>query len=122
MSGAIPATDLKIAGYRIDKIIGTGGMGVVYKGVQLALEREVAIKVLPKELAEDSMFVASFAREARTAAKLHHPNIVSVIDFGHFEGSYYLVMQYVEGRTLNSIMALEPLPIKRVLAITSQLA
>jgi len=79
-------------------------MGEVYEGVQKALKRPVAIKVMSRHLADKSEFRARFEREARTAAMLSHPNIVHVFDFGQFEGMYYMVMDYIEGQSLSAVL------------------
>ena len=91
--------------YRIEALIGHGGMGAVYKGRQPALERAVAIKLLPAEVASDGQFIARFHREARTLARLQHSGIVSVYDFGQTgEGNPYFVMEYVDGTDLQRIL------------------
>jgi serine/threonine protein kinase len=91
--------------YRIESIIGRGGMGAVYKGDQQRLGRHVAIKLLPSELAEDPDFVARFEREARTLAKLDHPGIIHVHDFGQTsEGHLYFVMEFVDGTDLHHLI------------------
>ena len=89
-----------IAGYRIESRIGRGGMGVVYRAHHLNLERQAALKVIAPDLAESSGFRERFAREARIAAALAHPNIVTVYDAGEVDGTLYLAMQYVEGSDL----------------------
>lgn len=91
--------------YRIGSIIGRGGMGAVYKGDQERLGRPVAIKLLPSELADDPNFVARFEREARTLAKLDHPGIIHVHDFGQTsEGHLYFVMEFVDGTDLHQLI------------------
>ena len=80
--------------------IGQGGMGVVYRARHRGLDRAVAVKVLYTNLPEHASFAERFAREARTLAKLHHPNVVAVHDFGEREGLYYLIMELVEGVNL----------------------
>ena len=91
--------------YQITEMIGRGGMGVVYKGKQTSLDRVVAIKLLPLEVSIDRDFGERFVREARTMAKMNHPNIVSVFDFGHTtEGHLYFVMEFVEGTTLHHLI------------------
>jgi serine/threonine protein kinase len=91
--------------YEILEIIGRGGMGAVYKARQLALDRAVAIKLLPLEVSVDREFAERFKREARTMARLNHPNIVSVFDFGTTtEGHLYFVMEFVEGTTLHHLI------------------
>lgn len=91
--------------YKVDRLLGRGGMGEVYAGTHLRLERAVAIKILHGDLNDNAAFVARFAREARTAAKLEHPNAVHVYDFGSLEdGSTYLVMEFIEGVTLREVL------------------
>ena len=90
--------------YRILEKIGAGGMAVVYKGEHMYLKRPVAIKVLPPEMAKSREFVKRFFKEAEMASKLDHPNIVKVLDFGDEDGLLYIVMQYVEGETLERIL------------------
>ena len=94
-----------IAGYRIDARIGRGGMGVVYRAHHLQLERQAALKLIAPDLAESSGFRERFAREARIAAALAHPNIVTVYDAGEVDGTLYLAMQYVEGSDLAEILS-----------------
>jgi serine/threonine-protein kinase len=96
-----------IAGYRIESRIGRGGMGVVYRAHHLNLDREAALKVIAPDLAESSGFRERFAREARIAAALAHPNIVTVYDAGEVEGTLYLAMQYVEGSDLAAMLTVE---------------
>jgi|GEM_PF-1202922 len=92
----------QIGGCRIERLIGRGGMGAVYEAVQLSLERQVALKILPENVSEDEIYTARFEREARSIAALNHPNIVQVYDMGKDEASglYYIVMEYVEGGSL----------------------
>jgi len=86
--------------YRIVEQLGRGGMAVVYKAYQASLDRYVAIKVLPFFQAQDPTAMERFYREARAIARLEHPNILTVFDFGQVDGTLYIVMQYVEGGTL----------------------
>jgi eukaryotic-like serine/threonine-protein kinase len=91
--------------YRLDAKIGEGGMAVVYRGYDLLLRRQVAIKVLRPRFAKDSEFVARFVFEAQAAAKLSHPNIVNTYDVGHVDGGHYIVEEYVAGETLAALIA-----------------
>jgi tRNA A-37 threonylcarbamoyl transferase component Bud32 len=84
--------------------LGRGGMGAVYKARQPRLERFVALKILSPEKQNDPQFAERFEREARVLARLSHPNIVSVYDFGEVQGRYYLLMEYVDGLTLRQVM------------------
>jgi serine/threonine-protein kinase len=89
-----------LGGYELISKLGQGGMGAVYKARQTTMDRLVALKVLPKNLARNEAFIQRFLREARAAGKLQHPNIVAGIDAGCADGYYYLAMEYVEGRSL----------------------
>ncbi|HRQ87926.1 MAG TPA: bifunctional serine/threonine-protein kinase/formylglycine-generating enzyme family protein [Bacteroidia bacterium] len=91
--------------YQIESFLGRGGMGAVYKGRQTALDRPVAIKLLPAEMAADDSFIVRFQREAQTLARLQHPGIVAVYDFGQTgEGHLYFVMEYVDGTDLQRLL------------------
>jgi CheY-like chemotaxis protein/tRNA A-37 threonylcarbamoyl transferase component Bud32 len=93
-----------VAGYRIEERIGRGGMGLVYRAEHLNLRRRAAIKIIAPELAEASGFHERFNREARIAAALQHPNIVTVYDAGEEGGLLYLAMQYIEGSDLSTVL------------------
>ncbi|MBY0400233.1 protein kinase, partial [Myxococcota bacterium] len=90
--------------YQIVGELGRGGMGIVYKVKDTALDRLVAFKVLPQALTENEQAVTNFIREAQAAAKLNHPNIVTVYDTGEQSGRYYIAMEYVEGTTIKEIL------------------
>ena len=94
----------QIAGYRLLEALGEGAMGAVYKARQLSLDREVAIKVLSPELADDASYVKRFMTEARAVARLNHTNIISGIDVGDADGIKYLVMEYADGMTVASLL------------------
>jgi tRNA A-37 threonylcarbamoyl transferase component Bud32/CheY-like chemotaxis protein len=96
-----------IAGYRIEERIGRGGMGVVYRAEHLNLRRRAAIKIIAPDLAESEGFRERFTREARIAAALQHPNIVTVYDAGEVDGVLYLAMQYIEGFDLAAMLRKE---------------
>src|SRR5260370_12300385 len=96
--------DQALGGYVLEEEIGRGSMGIVYRGKQIALERDVAIKVLPRSLAKDASYVARFIREARIVAGLNHPNIVQIYDGGQQDGLLYFVMEYIQGPTLSSLL------------------
>jgi serine/threonine-protein kinase len=111
----------KLGRYQIIEELGRGGMAVVYKAYQSSLNRYVAIKVLPPQFTFDEEFVKRFLREARSAAALHHPNIVTIHDISHEDGYYFIVMEFVEGKTLDQLMAESgPLPLPRIQRIMSQ--
>lgn len=91
--------------FRLDSLLGEGGMGQVYQGTHLSLERTVAIKVLPPHLAEDGRFRARFAREARAAAQIVHRNVVQILDFGESpDGPLYFVMEFLDGPDLGRLL------------------
>jgi beta-lactam-binding protein with PASTA domain len=108
--------------YRMIRRIGSGGMARVFLAEDVDLHRDVAIKVLHDRYSEDAQFVERFAREARAAAGLNHPNIVAIYDRGQSEGSYYIAMEYLDGETLKDVILREgPLPERRAIDITLQL-
>ncbi|GAC1640753.1 MAG: hypothetical protein NVS4B12_02420 [Ktedonobacteraceae bacterium] len=112
-----------LGGYQLEEEIGHGSMGVVYRGKQIALGREVAIKVLPKTLARDASYVARFIREAQIIAGLNHPNIVHIYDAGQQNKLLYFVMEYVQGPTLSSLLYLdETIPQHLALEYGAQIA
>jgi len=90
--------------FRLDQLIGEGGMGSVYQALDLNLNRVVAIKVLKEKLSEDKKFISNFLREVEITASLTHPNIVHVFSFGQHEGQYYLVMEYIGHHTLDDVI------------------
>ncbi len=91
--------------YRVECLLGAGGMGAVYQALHPALDRRVAIKILPPEIAVDEQFVGRFQREARTLAKLQHPGIIGIHDFGQTpDGHLYFAMEYVDGADLRRIL------------------
>ena len=96
-----------LGGYVLEEELGRGSMGMVYRGKQIALEREVAIKVLPSSLAQDPSYVARFIREAQIIAGLNHPNIVQIYDAGQQNAILYFVMEYVQGPTIGSLLQLD---------------
>jgi serine/threonine-protein kinase len=99
-----PRLGTVIAGYRIEERIGRGGMGVVYRAQHLNLQRRAAIKIIAPDLAESEGFRERFTREARIAAALQHPNIVTVYDAGEVDGMLYLAMQFIRGEDLSGIL------------------
>ena len=87
-------------GYEIQGLIATGGMGAVYCAVQKSLDRKVALKILPRELSKDAVFCAGFEAEAKAMARLNHPNLIGVFDFGEVNGMLFIIMEYVPGKSL----------------------
>lgn len=96
--------NLQIGGFRLEKRLGTGGMGVVYQAMQLTLNRRVALKVLPFNLAADASAVERFSREARAAAKLRHPNIVTIHAEGTERNACYFAMEMIDGQNLDQVI------------------
>lgn len=88
-------------GYQFQSLIALGGMGAVYKAIQISLEREVAVKVLPRKYGDNQEFCAQFETEAKAMARMNHENLLSVIDFGNADGLLYIVMEYVGGGSLH---------------------
>jgi eukaryotic-like serine/threonine-protein kinase len=108
--------------YRVTRKLGGGGMADVYLAEDQELGRRVAIKILHNRYANDDQFVERFRREATHAAGLSHPNIVSIFDRGETDGSYFIVMEYVEGRTLKELIRSRgPCPIPVAIAYTRQI-
>ena len=108
--------------YRIVRKLGSGGMANVYLAEDEDLGRRVAIKILNDRYANDDLFIERFRREAKSAAALSHPNIVSVYDRGEAEGTYYIAMEVIEGRSLKElIMTRGPLPIAQALSYTHEI-
>jgi TolA-binding protein len=108
--------------YRVLEGMASGSMGVVYKAERVPVGKLVAIKFLHAPFANDSEFLARFERETRVMSKLTHPNCVSVVDFGVWDGAPYLVMEYVSGTTLRALIDNGPLPPRRALALVRQIA
>ena len=115
-----------IGSYRITNVVGRGGFAVVYRAYQPFLERDVAIKVINTNLAANERVEQQFMAEARTIARLRHPNIVTVYEFGSTEQQHtpitYMVMEYLPGTTLDQILHQRILPVDQVLEIVEQLA
>jgi serine/threonine-protein kinase len=112
-----------VPGYRMTKRLGFGGMGDVYLAHQASLDRQVAIKLLPPELARDAGYVRHFLKEARSAAKVSHENIVGAVDAGEAGGRFYFVMEYVAGETVfKQVRRLGRLPEARALDVARQVA
>jgi DNA-binding beta-propeller fold protein YncE len=112
----------ELAGYRVEADVGRGGMGVVYRALDLALDRPVALKILAPELAADVQFRERFLRESRLAASIDHPNVVPVYDAGEVGGELYIAMRFVEGSDLRHLLSAGPLEPARALTLVSQVA
>ena len=109
--------------FEVRMALGQGGMGTVYRGWQLTVDREIAIKVIHPKLASDRVAVKRFLREARLSSRLNQPNIINVYDFGQTEdGVLYIAMELLRGHTLaREVEAMRPLPLRRILTIGQQL-
>ncbi|MGH2393082.1 MAG: serine/threonine-protein kinase, partial [Candidatus Limnocylindria bacterium] len=103
----VPQIGEEFAGYRIERLIGRGGMGVVYLAEHMRLEQKRALKLLPPEMADDEGFRQRFERESRMAASLEHPNIVPIHDAGEVEGLLFISMRYIEGHDLKKLIERE---------------
>ncbi|WP_354643981.1 serine/threonine-protein kinase [Kitasatospora camelliae] len=113
----------QLAGYRLERLIGRGGMAVVYRAEDLRLGRTVAVKLLAPELARNDVFRQRFARESKIAASIDHPHIVPVYEAGEAEGVLYIAMRYVRGRDLRALLDREgPLPVRQTARIAVQVA
>ncbi len=122
MEGADLPIGGELLGYRIERVLGRGGMGVVYLAEDLRLNRKVALKLLSPALADDERFRRRFLTESRLAASLDHPNIVPIYEAGDAEGGMFISMRYVEGANLKGMLADGPLDPKQTVALVSQIA
>src|SRR6266498_1448995 len=112
----------RLGPYEVVSPLGAGGMGEVWKARDTRLGREVAIKVLPAEVASDPSRLKRFEKEARSASALNHPNIVTVYDIGASDSVSYIAMELVAGKTLRELLFSGSLPVKRLLQVAAQIA
>jgi len=125
-AGFVPPSPAELAGQfpqlEILELLGQGGMGAVYKARQKQLDRLVALKILPPQIGRDEAFAERFTREARSLARLNHPRIVSVHDFGHTDaGLYYFIMEFIDGTDLRRVIQAGELSPSEALAIVPQI-
>lgn len=120
---AVHVGELIVGRYELELLVGEGGMSTVYRAYDTVLERRVAIKVLHEHYSRDPEYVERFRREARAIARLAHPNIVTVIDRGEWEGRQFIVFEHVAGENLKAVIAREgPLPVDQALDLAAQVA
>jgi predicted ATPase/serine/threonine protein kinase len=111
-----------VSHYRIIEKLGGGGMGVVYKAEDTRLHRFVALKFLPDAVGRDAQALARFQREAQAASALNHPNICTLHDIGHQDGIDFLILEYVDGKTLRKLLTAGTLPMREIIPIAVQIA
>jgi eukaryotic-like serine/threonine-protein kinase len=112
----------QIGPYEVQSLLGAGGMGEVYRARDARLNRTVALKILPSQVAADPGRRQRFEQEARSASALNHPNIVSVYDIGEQDGLAYIVSELIEGESLRDVIKRGPLPLSRLLDLAGQTA
>src|SRR6266568_4120008 len=112
----------KLGPYQVESLLGAGGMGEVYRAHDSRLNRTVAIKVLPASFSSDRERLQRFAQEARAAAALNHPNILSIFDIGDDRGTPYVVSELLEGETLRDRLRRGPLSVRKAIDYALQVA
>jgi eukaryotic-like serine/threonine-protein kinase len=113
---------LQIGPYEAISLLGSGGMGEVYLAKDHRLGRDVALKILPAEFTKNSERVKRFQQEAKTASSLNHPNIITIYDVGQIDSNLYIVMEYIEGKTLRELLDDGPLSLRKTVSLAAQFA
>src|SRR5262249_53951438 len=116
-----PATGVAVPGYELAEVIGEGAFGTVYRATQPSVGREVAIKVVRRELADDPQFVRRFEAEAQLVARLEHPHVVPLYDFWRQPGGAYLVFRLLRGGSLADLIADGAVPLERVTRLVEEI-
>jgi predicted ATPase/serine/threonine protein kinase len=111
-----------ISHYRVIERLGGGGMGIVYKAEDTDLGRFVALKFLPDDVAQDPQALTRFQREAKAVSALNHPNIVTIYELGHLDGTHFIAMEMIGGETLRDLISSGPLPFRKAITIATQIA
>src|SRR5215472_8087826 len=114
-------TGTRIGSYEVTSLVGKGGMGEVYRARDLKLKRDVAIKILPEEFSRDPDHVSRLQREAEVLASLNHPNIAAIYDLEEAEGSRFLILEFVEGETLDERIGRGAIPVEEALNIAKNI-
>ncbi|MFH1709230.1 MAG: protein kinase [Planctomycetota bacterium] len=126
IEGVPPSDDLvgrQIGGCMVQGRIGEGGMGTVYQGMQVSLDRQVAIKILPRQYTRNGSFIQRFEREAKALAKISHQNIMQIYDFGLHGDVYYMIMEFIDGQSLSDVLEERfVLPLEEALPFIKQAA
>ncbi|MGA2360094.1 MAG: protein kinase, partial [Terriglobales bacterium] len=118
-SGSVPSTlspGARFGSYEILQRLGAGGMGEVYRAKDTRLDREVVIKILLLGLCSQPEALSRFEQEARSACALNHPNIVTIYELGHVNGTRYIAMELVDGETVRALLASGPIPFRKSVA------
>src|SRR5262244_2647451 len=116
------AAGTRLGSFEVLAPLGAGGMGEVWRARDTRLSREVAVKILPAEVAADAGRLKRFEKEARAASALNHPNIVTIYDIGSTDSVSWIAMERVEGKTLRELLFAGAIPTKRLLSIAAQIA